>query len=78
MLTAYLLSFPFVEGQPKEFGPWANDGACVALEEGKTCGPGLQKQTRTCINCTTDKSTDVDTMKNISCMDAGTALPKCG
>ena len=63
----------------KIVGPWKNESGCEALGENKTCGPGNQKQKRTCIvarslNVTCTKS---DRERTISCTDAGTGLPDC-
>jgi len=49
----------------KSFGPWNSDGDCDA--SGKTCGPGIQQQTRTCTNGTMDTCTESDRTRNISC-----------
>jgi hypothetical protein len=61
----------------KQLGTWTNDGGCEATGADATCGPGNQKQTRTCIDGVTDKCTVADTDQTISCSDAGTALPDC-
>ena len=62
----------------KELGTWTNDGACVAIGDDASCGPGNQRQTRTCTDGTIDKCTATDvTEQTISCSDAGTALPDC-
>ena len=62
----------------KQHGPWNNDGGCVATGEDPTCGSGNQRQTRTCIDGTTDNCTAPnDTERNISCKDAQTELPEC-
>lgn len=59
-----LCSLPDCE---KELGTWRNVGDCLAIAEGKTCGPGLQKQTRTCTDGTNDKCTPSDQERRISC-----------
>jgi len=62
----------------KHLGGWINDGSCVATGADASCGPGNQRQTRTCADGTTDKCTASDvTEKTISCSDAETALPDC-
>jgi len=61
----------------KQLGEWTNEGACEATGEDKTCGPGSQKQVRTCIAGTTDVCADADTVQNAPCSEAGTALPDC-
>ena len=57
---------------PKQIGSWINDGGCVASGADKNCGPGNQRQTRNCVDGTTDKCTESDKMKTISCN-----LPDC-
>ena len=61
----------------KQLGEWANEGGCDATGDDKTCGPGAQKQTRDCIYGVSNKCTDADISRTISCNDAGTALPDC-
>merc|ERR1712038_268222 len=61
----------------KQLGEWANEGECDATGDDKTCGPGAQKQTRGCIDGVSNKCTDADISRTISCNDAGTALPDC-
>ena len=62
----------------KQLGDWTNDGDCEATGENKACGPGLQKQTRTCTDGTTETCTAADTTaRTTSCSDAGNALPAC-
>ena len=56
----------------KQLGNWEMDGKCQAVEEGKTCGPGYQLQTRICHDGTGDKCTSKDTKRSIPC-----DLPKC-
>merc|ERR1719510_1058495 len=56
----------------KQFGDWTNDGTCEGTGEDKTCGAGLQKQTRTCTDGTTDPCTDAEKARTIAC-----ALPAC-
>ena len=63
---------------PKTFGIWANDGACEASGDDKTCGPGSQLQKRTCTDGSTDPcQSPSDTDRTIKCSEAGTELPKC-
>ena len=45
----------------KQLASWSNDGVCEATGDNNSCGPGNQKQTRTCIEGTTDKCTEADT-----------------
>ena len=62
----------------KELSGWANDGTCVATGIDASCGPGEQRQTRTCTDGTIDKCSASDvTEQTISCSDAGTTLPDC-
>merc|ERR1719245_849703 len=61
----------------KQLGEWTNDGGCDATGLDKTCGPGTQKQKRTCIDGVSNKCSDTDITRTISCNDAGTALPEC-
>ena len=62
----------------KQLGAWSNDGTCVATGDDASCGPGNQKQTRTCTDGTVDKCTANDNIEQtISCSDAGTGLPEC-
>ena len=61
----------------KQLSAWTNIGDCEGTGEDPTCGPGNQKQSRTCTDGTADKCTDADREKTISCIDAGTALPEC-
>ena len=61
----------------KQLGNWVNLGGCIANGTDSSCGPGLQTQTRTCTDGTTDKCNDFETKQNISCSNAGTTLPSC-
>ena len=61
----------------KQVGSWNNDGVCESSSEEKSCGPGNQRQTRTCTNGTTEICTDSDIARTVSCSDVGTRLPKC-
>ena len=56
----------------KEVGEWKNHGRCEAIGEEKTCGPGLQQQTRSCIDGTVEKCQASDRQTQISC-----SLPDC-
>lgn len=56
----------------KQLGSWANDGVCEGNGADISCGPGNQKQTRTCIDGTTDKCTSADIERTIWCR-----LPAC-
>ena len=69
---------------PKTFSEWKNTGQCMAIIDllGNTfsCGPGEQKQVRTCTDgtglliCSNEERTQYRTLP---CMDAGTELPEC-
>ena len=61
----------------KKLGSWTNDGDCEADGDDHTCGPGTQKQKRTCTDGTTNKCTTEDIEQMVSCTDAKTALPNC-
>lgn len=43
----------------------------------KACGPGTQLQHRTCTDGTTDKCTEDDVQRSITCSAAGVPLPPC-
>ena len=57
---------------PKQLGVWKNDRGCIATGTDKSCGPGNQGQTRTCVDGTTDKCTASDVRQTLSCN-----LPDC-
>ena len=61
----------------KKLGHWINDGVCQASNGIANCGPGLQKQTRSCVDGTADKCSANDTEQTISCEDAGSSLSPC-
>ena len=61
----------------KKLGHWINDGVCQASNGIANCGPGLQKQTRSCVDGTVDKCSANDTEQTISCEDAGSSLSPC-
>lgn len=58
----------------KQLGSWTNDGGCESTGDDYSCGPGNQKQTRICISGTTDKCSNSDRRKTISCSKP---LPEC-
>ena len=51
----------------KELGEWKNEGVCQPKQKGETCGDGIQKQVRSCIDGTTDKCTDADRKRETKC-----------
>ena len=57
---------------PKLLGDWDTSGPCKGEESEKTCGPGYQHQTRSCVDGTSDKCTDEDMQQDASC-----SLPDC-
>ena len=58
-----------IDAEGKRLGNWTNDGIC---ESDFKCGPGTQKQTRCCIDGSTDKCTPADKEQTISCSEAVT------
>ena len=63
---------------PKKLGKWQNDGPCISTGISPICGPGVQKQMRSCINGTGSECCMLeDTTQTLSCTEAGTALPDC-
>ena len=61
----------------KNLGSWINDGNCTAIGDDITCGPGNQRQTRTCVDGSYEKCTDILTVRTTECSNAGTTLPDC-
>ena len=61
----------------KTLGKWKNSGSCKAVGDDPTCGPGIQHQTRDCVNGTQEKCTKEDTERQKDCFYAGTSLPEC-
>ena len=60
----------------KNLGPWKNVGNCIA--ENVSCGDGLQKQERLCVNGTGSEVCQAeDVIHFITCKEAGTDLPEC-
>lgn len=61
----------------KMVGEWQNAGACEALDNDGYggCGDGNQVQTRSCQPGTSDSCTNEETVRIISCNEAGTAYP---
>ena len=52
---------------PKTRGSWTDSDECKADGTDPTCGPGRQNQTRVCTDGTTDRCTESDTNKIVSC-----------
>ena len=63
---------------PRILKNWTNNGDCRGDDdEIITCGDGIQKQIRECIDGTTIKCTGMELERNISCEAAGNELPQC-
>ena len=60
-----------------QLGPWENVGNCIGIGDDPTCGPGEQNQTRTCIDGTEDKCSDLVLKRTAPCHWADTILPNC-
>ena len=65
-------------------GEWENDGPCTPIWDvfghSSSCGPGHQKQKRTCSDGTGNlKCTDEEQIQEriVRCIDANTTLPDC-
>ena len=56
----------------KEVGNWTDQGICVGSGERDDCGPGLQKQSRTCVDGANANCTSADIERNVPC-----SLPDC-
>ena len=57
---------------PKVLGDWDTSGPCKGDDRERNCGPGIQHQTRICLDGTSDKCTDEDMQQDASC-----SLPDC-
>ena len=55
---------------------WINDGSCATRNK-TSCGPGTQRQNRTCKSGTSDPCLESEEFRTITCHDAGTAYPGC-
>ena len=62
---------------PREISNWTNIGTCQGTGKVKTCGNGLQIQSRVCKDGTSIKCSGIERVRTVSCKDAGTDLPKC-
>ena len=51
----------------KRLGVWENDGNCEPTLKGRACGPGYQRQRRTCTDGTIQKCTASDREKRFPC-----------
>ena len=51
----------------KKVGNWSDVGECEAIEKERECGPGIQKQTRQCIDGINFKCSETDKEHFISC-----------
>ena len=62
----------------KQLGPtWENTSTCISNMDGKSCGPGVVTQVRSCIDGTFEKCTLGDRQQNVSCLDAGMEQDDC-
>ena len=82
MFIIHLLKFkifwpPLFLAPEKQFGEWKNVGNCVGNGKDPTCGPGIQNQTRTCKDGTTQKCKNSDMERQVKCLYAQTELPMC-
>ena len=57
---------------PKVLGHWDTSGPCQGDDSEKLCGPGIRRQTRDCVDGTSDKCTIDDRQQDVSC-----SLPDC-
>ena len=57
---------------PKVLGDWDTSGPCKGDDRERNCGPGIQHQTRICLDGTSDKCTDEDMQQAVRC-----PLPDC-
>ena len=48
-------------------GRWSNKGRCKALDNVRSCGPGVQRQTRSCTNGTYEKCSLNDVERFLDC-----------
>ena len=48
---------------------WTNNGSCIPTAIDKSCGPGIVRQIRTCINGTIDKCTVDNQQRNEACLE---------
>ena len=50
---------------------------CDANEVGRSCGPGTVMLKRDCTDGTNDLCKNIETDKNVSCVEANVPLPDC-
>ena len=60
-----------------QIGTWQNVGQCIGTGEDPSCGPGIQNQTRSCINGTEEKCSEFDLERIAPCHWADSTLPDC-
>ena len=58
LYTIVILIISNIAGKA-QLGPWENVGNCIGIGDDATCGPGKQNQTRTCIDGTEYKCSDL-------------------
>ena len=51
----------------KQLGSWSIVGSCIATRPDKSCGPGNQRQTRSCVDGTIDRCSSSDRYRSITC-----------
>merc|ERR1740124_338257 len=52
---------------PKMLGQWSNKTSCIISGQDKSCGPGMKKQARTCLNGTVAICNSMDIERTIPC-----------
>ena len=57
----------FIASENKTIGNWTDDGACVAVGSDMTCGPGIQKKKRDCVDGNLEKCQESDFRDEVPC-----------
>ena len=60
-----------------QIGTWENVGQCIGTGKDPSCGPGIQNQTRSCIDGTQEKCSEFDLERIAPCHWADSTLPDC-
>ena len=60
-----------------QIGTWENVGQCIGTGKDPSCGPGIQNQTRSCIDGTEEKCSEFDLERIAPCHWADSTLPDC-